>query len=109
MIMGHNIFGDNCQSNILLNFATSDPLAVGGRIATGLSIVFGYPLAFAGLIDGIKGTATSLLASGTTLGGTLAAVTDPANETALRVGLLGLATAVALAVNDIGLVVGLTG
>ena len=99
MIMGHNLFGDNCQSNILLNFANSDPLAVGGRVATALSIVFGYPLAFAGLIDGIKGTCKSLLSEGTTLGGSLAAMTDPANETALRVGLLGLATAIALAVN----------
>ena len=109
MVMGHNIFGDHCKSNILLNFATSDPLAVGGRIATAVSIVFGYPLAFCGLIDGLKGAATSLLAQGTTLGGVLAIITNPNYENFVRIGLLGLATAIALAVQDIGVVVGLTG
>ena len=50
MIVGYMIFGDTAQPLILNNFhRTSDLLATCARCATGLAIVFAYPLMFAGL------------------------------------------------------------
>ena len=45
MVLGHLTFGDATRSNLLLNYAEGDALAVLGRVATALSILFGYPLA----------------------------------------------------------------
>jgi amino acid permease len=109
MLAGHSIFGDNCQSSILNNFAGNDPLAVGGRIATLVSIIFGYPLAFVGLLDSLKGACASVSGGK----GPLGALSNPHPpawlDNGLRVALLALATVTALVVEDIGLVVGLTG
>mmetsp|Transcript_14633 Transcript_14633/g.49560 ORF Transcript_14633/g.49560 Transcript_14633/m.49560 type:complete len:205 (+) Transcript_14633:2-616(+) len=63
MLLGFSTFGSGCLSNILLNYHAADPLAVGGRLATGLSILFGFPLTFVGLRDGVVGACRSLLQS----------------------------------------------
>jgi len=34
--------------NVLLNYAPQDPLAVAARLAVGISMLFGYPMQFAG-------------------------------------------------------------
>uniref|UniRef100_A0A7S2W7H7 Amino acid transporter transmembrane domain-containing protein n=1 Tax=Rhizochromulina marina TaxID=1034831 RepID=A0A7S2W7H7_9STRA len=112
MLAGNALFGDNAQSNILSNFATTDMLAVGGRVATGVSIIFGYPLAFCGLFDALQGTAASLAEHAGTLRWLCNWVSAPPttwHEDLLRLTLLSGATATALAVRDIGVVVGLTG
>lgn len=50
MIVGYSLFGSAAQPLILNNFAkTEDSLATLARLATGLAIVFAYPLMFAGL------------------------------------------------------------
>lgn len=113
MLAGHSLFGDNCQSSILNNFAGNDPLAVGGRIATLVSIIFGYPLAFVGLLDSLRGACASLTSGkDEKSSGLLATIANPRTiwqDDILRVVLLSIATITALLVEDIGLVVGLTG
>ncbi|KAL3927200.1 MAG: hypothetical protein SGPRY_002934 [Prymnesium sp.] len=51
MLLGYSTFGDHCASNILRNYAQSDVFALLGRLATALSLIFGYPLAMVGLRD----------------------------------------------------------
>ena len=109
MVAGHATFGDSCHSNLLRNYASDDMLAVGGLIATGISIVAGYPLAFAGLMDSLRGAAASLLGSYPKTMAPLAIMSNPKYEDMIRMGLLAVATFVAYACDDIGLVVGLTG
>jgi len=59
--VGYKTFGDNCASNITLNYASHDILAALGRFATGISILFGFPLTFIGLVDGFIGASKSRL------------------------------------------------
>ena len=88
--------------NVLLNYGASDALARVARLATGASIVFGFPLVFSGFYD----SATRLL--------------PPAWETSLQkrrgarrtlgsLCLVFLTAQVALAAGDIGLPAGLAG
>ena len=88
--------------NVLLNYGASDALARVARLATGASIVFGFPLVFSGFYD----SATRLL--------------PPAWETSLQkrrgarrtlgsLCLVLLTAQVALAAGDIGLPAGLAG
>ena len=87
---------------MLLNYGASDALARVARLATGASIVFGFPLVFSGFYD----SATRLL--------------PPAWETSLQkrpgarrtlgsLCLVLLTAQVALAAGDIGLPAGLAG
>mmetsp|Transcript_14676 Transcript_14676/g.18755 ORF Transcript_14676/g.18755 Transcript_14676/m.18755 type:complete len:556 (-) Transcript_14676:373-2040(-) len=61
MAAGYKTFGDNCQSNIIKNYHPDDVLAGLARLATGISILFGFPLTFIGLRDGFIGSCKSLL------------------------------------------------
>ena len=48
MTAGYSTFGDVCQGNILLNYHPDDILSTLGRLATGFSILFGFPLVACG-------------------------------------------------------------
>lgn len=100
MIAGYSTFGDVCQGNILLNYHPDDILSTLGRLATGFSILFGFPLVACGAREAIVGVASSF---GYKSWG------SEENHFLLVSGILTLVTAIALTVKDISLVVGLTG
>ena len=60
MVAGYSTFGDVCQGNILLNYSSSDILSTLGRLATGLSIIFGFPLISNGAREGLKNASSAL-------------------------------------------------
>jgi amino acid permease len=97
MSAGYSTFGDTCQGNLLLNYHPSDILSTMGRLATGFSILFGYPLVICGAREGIMGAAS-------TLGYDISE-----HHVALVSSILALVTFVACTVDNVSLVVGLTG
>ncbi len=54
MSAGYATFGDACEGNILLNYHPNDTLALLARLATGLSVTFGFPLVSNGAREGLK-------------------------------------------------------
>lgn len=51
--MGFLTFGASCSGLVLNDYATQDTLMSASRLAVAASIVFGYPLAFVGVRDGV--------------------------------------------------------
>ena len=100
MVAGYSTFGDVCQGNILLNYHPSDFLSTLGRLATGFSILFGFPLVASGARESIIGVASSLGNN---------AVGSDKNHFLLVTGILSFVTAIACTVKDVSLVVGITG
>lgn len=100
MLAGYSTFGDVCEGNILLNYSAADYLSALGRLATGLSIIFGFPLVSNGCRESCKQVASAL---GIDL------VSDPEKHGMLVTTLLVLTTSIALCVSDIKLVAGLSG
>lgn len=100
MAAGYATFGDACQGNILLNYAPDDILSTLGRLATGVSLLVGFPLVSKGAREGLKNASSAL-------GWT--SLSDEKNHFMLVTSLLVVTTAVALVVKDIALVSGLTG
>uniref|UniRef100_A0A7S1XS86 Amino acid transporter transmembrane domain-containing protein n=1 Tax=Phaeomonas parva TaxID=124430 RepID=A0A7S1XS86_9STRA len=117
MIAGYRTFGTSCKSMLLTNYSSKDRLGCIAQFATGFSILFGYPLAFCGFRQGVVETADAILGfrdgAGGALDGALKALRDaPSTEggwRALTVALLALSTALAVAVEDMGIVVGIAG
>lgn len=100
MVAGYSTFGDNTYGNILLNYHPKDVLSILGQLATGFSILFGFPLVAAGARESIIGAAKSL---------GFPQLGDPKNHAKLVVAMLTLVTAISINVKDISLVMGLTG
>jgi sodium-coupled neutral amino acid transporter 11 len=98
MVSGYSTFGDVCQGNILLNYHAGDILSTLGRVATFASIMFGFPLIMTGARESFMGVASSF-GWDTVRQYHLAIVTT----------LLTVVTAIACTVQDVSLVVGLTG
>jgi len=98
MAAGYATFGDICEGNILLNYHPSDFLSTLGRVATGVSILFGFPLAFCGCTAGMMGVAERFDVK-----------TVLNNRTGLIATLLALVTYISIAVPDISLIVGVVG
>jgi hypothetical protein len=115
------------KSNLLSNYASADMLATFGRVATFISILFGFPLAMLGLRESTASLiSTALRSSSSTQGGAPAAKGAPTtaprtllarallaltttHANVLTIGLLAAITAIAITVLDIGLVVGISG
>ena len=135
MRLGYATFGDVTKSNLLSNYASADGLATFGRVATFISILFGFPLAMLGLRESTASLISTALRTSSTKGGAPAAKGVPKTALAkgapttaspsllaralialttthanvLTVGLLAAITAIAITVLDIGLVVGISG
>lgn len=103
MVGGYATFGDSCQGNILINYSSTDFLATLGRLATGFSILFGFPLISNGCREGFKNVCVAL----NIFGGT--AVSDPKNHSRVVIGLLTCTTIVSILVRDIAIIAGITG
>ena len=114
------------KSNLLSNYASADVLATFGRVATFISILFGFPLAMLGLRESTASLISTALRSSSTQGGAPAAKGAPTTASrtllarallalttthanVLTIGLLAAITAIAITVLDIGLVVGISG
>ena len=114
------------KSNLLSNYASADMLATFGRVATFISILFGFPLAMLGLRESTASLISTALRSSSTQGGAPAAKGAPTtaprtllarallaltttHANVLTIGLLAAITAIAITVLDIGLVVGISG
>ncbi len=100
MIAGYATFGDVCQGNILLNYHPNDVLSTLGRVATGFSILFGFPLVAVGARESLIGLASFF--GNDALG-------SEKNNFALVTGILIFVTVISCTVQDVSLVVGLTG
>lgn len=101
MCAGAATFGDAARPNVLLNYHADDVLARVARLATGASIVFGFPLVFAGMYDALARLCPDD-----------AAATLQASKGARAVASLALiafTAVIAVATTDIGLPAGLSG
>lgn len=96
--LGFLTFGSNANGLILNNYSTKDALASFTRIAVAISIVFSYPLAFAGLRDGVFDLANI-------------APQERTNPLVNKVtlGLLSIVTGLALVVKDLAFVLSFGG
>jgi len=102
MLTGYVTFGDVCQGNILLNYHPDDVLSTAARVATGFSILFGYPLVLRGARQALQGVAATLL-------GPSYNHLSSSQFALLVASILTFVTIVAITVKDISVVVGLTG
>jgi amino acid permease len=100
MLGGVYTFGEACAGNILLNYHPSDVLSILAKVATALSILFGYPLVMCGLKEGFVGAAESC--------GFNKVGTD-AYHFPVVASFITVITTIAILVEDISLVVGITG
>lgn len=100
MVAGYSTFGDVCQGNILLNYHPDDVLSTFGRLATGFSIIFGFPLVASGAREAIIGVASSWGYD---------SIGSDKNRGLLVFSVLAFVTAISCTVKDVSLVVGLTG
>jgi len=102
MSAGYATFGDTSRGNLLLNYHPSDLLATLGRLATGLSVIFGFPLVSNGAREGLKHAAAAH--------GYTSLLNDPdRTHGPLVVGMLIAACFVAIRVQDIKIIAGLSG
>ena len=100
MCAGYATFGDTARGNILLNYHPKDMLALFGRLATGLSVIFGFPLVSNGAREGLKNAAMALGHP---------SVSDPKNHVKLVLSVLCMASVLAILVDDIKIIAGFSG
>ena len=99
MAAGFNTFGKGAKGLVLNNYATTDALAVVARALFGVSVVFTFPLAYNAVKTGLRGVVQNMFAK-----------TDAETLEKAVVGVpLALITAIALVVDDAGVVAALTG
>jgi amino acid permease len=114
--MGYLTFGSATEGMILTNYSTRDVLVTLSRFAVGLSLIFSYPLLFAGLRDGIvdliNQVSPFLVRKDTPT--TAAATTKPfvltdQQSDRLTVGIMSLITILALKITDLTFVASMSG
>jgi len=100
MSAGYKTFGDTSRGNILLNYHPKDMLAFLGRLATGFSVIFGFPLVANGCRTGLKNASSAL---------GFPAIADPDNHVPLVIAILTLNSILAILVDDIKIIAGFSG
>jgi len=98
MSAGYATFGDVCKGNLLLNYHPDDILSTLARVATGFSILFGFPLIICGARESLMSISSSVF-------------NIDLSDHFLPVILLLLVfvTTISVSVEDISVIVGLTG
>lgn len=97
MSIGFMTFGGNSLGFVLNNYSNNDVLATVARFAIGLALITGFPFTFTALRNGVLD---------------LAQLKGPARDKAfapVTIGGLGLLTALALVLKDVGFVVSISG
>mmetsp|Transcript_16570 Transcript_16570/g.24854 ORF Transcript_16570/g.24854 Transcript_16570/m.24854 type:complete len:528 (+) Transcript_16570:271-1854(+) len=100
MTAGYATFGDSSRGNILLNYHPNDGLALVGKLATGLSVLFGFPLVSSGARDGFKNAADAL---------GYPSISQRRNHVVLVVSMLAAASVIAIFMEDINVIAGFSG
>ena len=100
MCTGYATFGDVTEGNILLNYHPKDILSTIARVATGVSILFGFPLVFTGARESILGAASAF---------GLSSWSHESNHVFVVLTILAGITYFSTTVQDVSVVVGLTG
>jgi len=100
MTAGYATFGDNALGNLLLSYHSSDKLAFLGRVATGLSVVFGFPLVSNGAREGLKNASAAL---------GFPAISKTENHPKVVVGMLAAACFLAVKIQDVKVIAGFSG
>ena len=100
MCAGYKTFGDTSRGNILLNYHPKDMLAFLGRLATGFSVIFGFPLVSNGAREGLKNASSAL---------GYPAISDPKNHVTLVMTMMTMSSIVAILVDDIKIIAGFSG
>lgn len=97
MVIGYATFGGNTLGFVLNNYSSADNVATIARFAIGLALVTSFPFTFSALREGIFDI----------LG--VSPAQREAKFLSVTFGLLGLITALALTLNDVGFVVSISG
>lgn len=100
MCAGYATFGDTAKGNILLNYHPNDALAFLGRLATGFSVIFGFPLVSRGAREGLKNASMAL---------GYPSISDPKNHMSVVLVMLIGASILAILVDDIKIIAGFSG
>ena len=100
MCAGYYTFGDTSRGNILLNYHPKDMLAFLGRLATGFSVIFGFPLVSNGAREGLKNASMAL---------GFPAVSNPKNHVSVVLSMLIMSSILAILVSDIKVIAGFSG
>mmetsp|Transcript_16760 Transcript_16760/g.38451 ORF Transcript_16760/g.38451 Transcript_16760/m.38451 type:complete len:375 (+) Transcript_16760:1-1125(+) len=110
MLLGYSTFGDNSSANLLKNYGQADTLALLGRVATFLSLLFGFPLAMLGLRDSSRSLLEGVEGNLALLDGVRSAARAARHSPrALTVAFLSAIALIAILLTDIGAVVGVSG
>jgi len=104
MLAGYSTFGDASRGNLLLNYHPHDGLSTLGRLATGCSILFGFPLVMCGARESLIGAISSIDCRGLE-----SSIGNERYHFLLVASMLLFVTAISCLVEDVSLVVGLTG
>jgi len=100
MTSGYKTFGDAAKGNVLLSYHPSDIGATLARVATGLSVVFGFPLVSNGAREGLKNASAAL---------GYPQFSREGNHSRLVAGMLAAACALAIGVKDVKVIAGFSG
>jgi len=100
MTAGYATFGDAARGNVLLSYHPKDALAGLARVATGLSVVFGFPLVSNGAREGLKNASAAL---------GYPSISRPENHAKIVIGMLIGACMVAITVEDVKVIAGFSG
>jgi amino acid permease len=98
MVIGYLTFGGNSAGLVLNNYSYTDPIAAIARVSVVFGIIFGYPLSFSALREGVWD-----------LAGIISEEEKEFNHLSTTVLLLGVLVGCAITIDNVGVIISLSG